>query len=131
MPNNFVSLTPKDVFLPFGKYSHGILNKNTGLLVTSGQLGIKKDGSIPKSFKEQTEVCFSNILSILKVANYNLEHVIKISSFLTSRKNFKDYMVVRDKLFFGLSIKPASTLLIVSGFTKSEFLVEIEVIAQK
>jgi len=131
MSNNFVSLTPKDIFLPFGKYSHGILNKNTGLLVTSGQLGIKKDGSIPISFKEQTEVCFSNIISILKEANYNLEHVIKISSFLTSRKNFKDYMVVRDKLFLGLSIKPASTLLIVSGFTKSEFLIEIEVIAQK
>ena len=40
-------------------------------------------------------------------------------------------MKVRDDFFLDIKIKPASTLLIVSGFNKPEFLVEIEVIAQK
>ena len=40
-------------------------------------------------------------------------------------------MQVRDKIFFSLPVKPASTLLVVSGFTKPIFLVEVEIIAQK
>jgi enamine deaminase RidA (YjgF/YER057c/UK114 family) len=38
-----------------------------------------------------------------------------------------DYMRVRDRQFPGTP--PASTLVIVSGFTRSEFVVEIEAIA--
>ena len=86
MQNNLVPLSPNDVHKPFGQYSQGILNKRTGLLVTSGQLGINKDWSIPKTFIEQTEVCFSNILSIIKEANFNLEHIVKVNSFVTKRK---------------------------------------------
>ena len=40
-------------------------------------------------------------------------------------------MKIRDRVFRKLKIKPTSTLLVVSGFTKPEFLIEIEVIAQK
>ena len=40
-------------------------------------------------------------------------------------------MKVRDNIFKEVRIKPVSTLLIVSGFTKPSFLIEIEVIAQK
>ena len=56
---------------------------------------------------------------------------MKVTTFVTSRKYFKDYMKVRDSIFKKVRIKPASTLLIVSGFTKPSFLIEIEVIAQK
>ena len=131
MQNNLVPLLPNDVYEPFGQYSQGILNKKTGLLVTSGQLGINNDGSIPKEFIEQTEICFSNILSIIKEANFSLEHIVKVNSFVTKRKFFKEYMQVRDKIFCSLPVKPASTLLVVSGFTKPIFLVEVEIIAQK
>ena len=44
---------------------------------------------------------------------------------------FDEYMNVRDKFFYNLKVKPTSTLLIVSGFTKENFFIEIEVIAQK
>ena len=76
-------------------------------------------------------MCFLNIRSILEEANYSLTDVLKVSTFVTSRKYFKDYMRVRDRVFKKIKIKPVSTLLIVSGFTNPEFLIEIEVIAQK
>ena len=40
-------------------------------------------------------------------------------------------MKIRDKFFSNISVKPASTVVIVSGFTKEEFLVEIEATAQR
>ena len=131
MISNFIEIKPKNIYKPFGNYSHGIINKKTGLLLVSGQLGIDINGEIPKLFTKQTELCFSSIKSILEEVNYSLADVLKVSTFVTSRKYFKDYMKVRDRVFKDVKIKPASTLLIVSGFTKPAFLIEIEVIAQK
>ena len=126
-----ISLCPESIYRPFGNYSHAIMDAKTGLLVTSGQLGINRNGFIPDSFVEQTEICFDNILSIIKDAELTLDHVVRVTAFVTDRKNFNDYMAVRDHYFKDVSVKPASTLLVVSGFTKPEFLVEIEILAQK
>ena len=131
MTSNFIEIKPKNIYKPFGNYSHGILNKKTGLLLISGQLGININGEIPKLFSKQAELCFSNIRAILQEANYSLFDVLKVTTFVTNRKFFRDYMKVRDNVFREVSIKPASTLLIVSGFTKPSFSIEIEVIAQK
>ena len=131
MTSNFIEIKPKNIYKPFGNYSHGILNKKTGLLLISGQLGIDVNGKIPKLFSKQAELCFSNVRAILQEANYSLFDVLKVTTFVTNRKFFRDYMKVRDSVFREVSIKPASTLLIVSGFTKPSFSIEIEVIAQK
>ena len=131
MTSNFIEIKPKNIYKPFGNYSHGILNKKTGLLLISGQLGINVNGEIPKLFSKQAELCFSNVRAILQEANYSLFDVLKVTTFVTNRKFFRDYMKVRDSVFREVSIKPASTLLIVSGFTKPSFSIEIEVIAQK
>ena len=80
---------------------------------------------------EQTNLCFENIISILRDVELDLTHVLRVSAFLTKRDHFSEYMGVRDSFFADIPIKPASTLLIVSGFTKPEFLVEVEVIAQR
>ena len=126
-----IEISPKTIHGPFGNYSHGILDSGSGLLVTSGQLGINLDGSIPSSFVKQAEICFSNILSIIKEAHCDLVNIVRLNTFLTDRKNLNEYMEVRDNFFSNISVKPASTVVIVSGFTKPEFLVEIEATALK
>lgn len=126
-----IGISPKTIHKPFGNYSHGILNSKNGLLVTSGQLGINLDGSIPTSFSEQTNLCFSNIFLIMKEAELEPKDILRINTFLTDRQNLNEYMKIRDKFFSNISIKPASTVVIVSGFTKEEFLVEIEATAQR
>ena len=131
MINRKIPITSKKIHKPFGEYSLAVLNKKSGLLVTSGQLGIDRLGKIPKAIGEQAKLCFNNINEILDEAKFNKTHILRVNAFLTNRENITEYMKVRDDFFLDIKIKPASTLLIVSGFNKPEFLVEIEVIAQK
>ena len=131
MSHRKIGISPTTIHKPFGNYSQGILNSKNGLLMTSGQLGINLDGSIPTSFSEQTNICFSNIFLIIKEAAFDPEDILRINTFLTDRENLNEYMKIRDKFFSNISVKPASTVVIVSGFTKEEFLVEIEATAQR
>ena len=97
------------------------------ILVCSGQLGIAPDDHVPGTIEEQTHLCFRNIGAVLKEASFTFADVVRINSFVVSREHLRGYMSVRD-LYIG-DPPPASTLMIVSGFSRPEFLVEVEVIA--
>jgi creatinine amidohydrolase/Fe(II)-dependent formamide hydrolase-like protein len=56
-----------------------------------------------------------------------LDNIVRINAYVTGREHLKPYMAVRDELFSEPA--PASTLMIVSGFAREEFTVEIEAIA--
>ncbi len=121
---------PPSVRRPFGNYNHGLLVPlGASLLVTSGQLGIGPDDTVPGDVTAQAELCFEAIRAILEEADMSYADVIRISGFLTRREDFPAYMTVRDR--FTADPKPTSTLIIVSGFTRPEFLVEVEVTAAK
>lgn len=129
-PNDKKSFNPPSVRTPFGQYNHGLyVPPGASLLVTSGQLGIRPDDTIPPDLTGQAEVCFEAIAAILKEADMSFEDVIRISGFVTRREDFADYMAVRDR--YTGALKPVSTLLVVGGFTRPEFLVEVEVTAAK
>jgi len=124
------ALSPNTIAPPFGAYSHGVVtDAAVRILVTSGQLGLGKDGKTPHSVKEQAEICFANISAILAAAEASQAHVIRLNAFVTDRAHFADYMAVRDRWLSGVAVLPASTLVIVSGFTRPEFLVEVEATA--
>lgn len=121
---------PPSVRRPFGGYNHGLLvPPGASLLVTSGQLGIAVDDAVPESVTDQAEICFQAIGAILEEAGMSFADVIRISGFVTRREDFAPYMTVRDR--YTLDPKPVSTLIIVGGFTRPEFLVEVEVTAAK
>lgn len=121
---------PPSVRRPFGNYNHGLLvPPGASLLVTSGQLGIGLDEKVPEDVTSQAELCFESIKAILAEADMSFADVIRISGFVTKREDFPAYMAVRDR--FTLDPKPVSTLIIVSGFTRPEFLVEVEITAAK
>lgn len=122
-----IPVNPPTISPPFGNYSHGI---SAGpLIVTSGQLGLAADGSIPDSVTAQAEICFAAIGAILAGASADFSHVVRVNAYVTQRPHMADYMAVRDRVFAHLAVKPASTLMIVTGFTRPEFLVEIEATA--
>lgn len=121
---------PPSVRRPFGAYNHGLLVENAqDLLVTSGQLGIAADDTIPADVTGQAELCFKAIGAILDEAGMSYADVIRISGFVTRREDFPAYMAVRDR--YTRDPKPVSTLLVVGGFTREEFLVEVEVTAAR
>lgn len=124
------AFNPPSVRKPFGHYNHGLLvPPGASLLVTSGQLGIAPDDTVPADVTAQAEICFEAIDAILKEAGMSYADVIRISGFVTRREDFIPYMAVRDR--FTLDPKPVSTLIIVGGFTRADFLVEVEVTAAK
>ncbi len=122
-----IALQPPNIAPPFGDYSQAIAAGR--LLVTSGQLGLAFDGTVPASITEQAEICFENIRAILEEADMDFSQVVRFNAYVTRRSHMKEYMAVRDRMVSGLTVKPASTLMIVSGFTRPEFLVEIEAMA--
>ena len=121
-------ITPAGIRAPFARYSYGVEVPPTHrLLFCSGQLGIGLDDEIPASVEDQTHLCFSNIEMVLKDAGMTLADIIRINAFVIAREHLAGYMRVRDH--YVADPPPASTLMIVGGFSRPDFLVEVEVIA--
>jgi len=121
-------LSPTDIHPPFAPYSHAVeVPPGQRLVFCSGQLGIERDGTIPSDCAGQTKLCFENIRAILREAGMGLEHIVRINAYVTGREHLRPYMDVRNALF--TTPLPASTLMIVAGFARPEFVVEIEAIA--
>ena len=97
------------------------------LVFTSGQLGISAAQTIPPDCEAQADLCFANIAAILAEDRMTLANVVRLNAYVTGREHMQGYMRSRDRQFPGTP--PASTLMIVTGFTKPEFLVEIEAVA--
>lgn len=120
--------TPSSIRAPFARYSHGVeVPAGHRLMLCSGQLSITTDDQIPESSEEQTKLCFQNVAAVLESAGMGLADIVRINAFVTDRAHLPGYMKVRDRLFADPA--PASTLMIVSGFAREAFKVEIEVIA--
>lgn len=124
------SLLPSAIRRPFARYSHGVeVPAGHRLVLTSGQLGITADDVIPEGVEAQARICFENIGHVLADAGMEFSDLVRINAYVTDRKHMAGYMKVRDE--FTKDPPPASTLMIVSGFTREEFVVEVEVIAAK
>ena len=123
-------LTPEDIAPPFARYAHGVdVPAGRRLIMTSGQLGLAADGTVPESVEAQAEICFANIEAILRAAGAGREEVVRINAYVTDRAYMAGYMAARDAWLASVTRLPASTLVIVSGFTRPEFRVEVEVTA--
>ena len=99
------------------------------LVALSGQLGVGLDDQTPESVSAQAEICFGNIDAILAEAGMSPANVIRLNAYVTDRAHMAGYMAERDRWIERLDPPPASTLMIVSGFTRPEFKVEIEALA--
>lgn len=123
-------LNPATIAAPFGRYAHGItIPAGWRVTMTSGQLPLARDGTVPAGARAQAALCFDNCAAILAEAGMGPDDVIRIAAYVTDRAHMPDYMAARDAWLGKREILPASTLLIVTGFTRPEFLVEVEVTA--
>jgi enamine deaminase RidA (YjgF/YER057c/UK114 family) len=124
------SINPPSIPPPLARYSHGILvPPGAELLVTSGQLGIAPGDQVPDDVEAQCVLCFENIKAILAAAGMSFADVVRFNAFVTDRAFFPIYGAVRSRYVEGGAF--ASTLVIVSGFTRPEFKVEVEITAAK
>jgi enamine deaminase RidA (YjgF/YER057c/UK114 family) len=124
------ALNPAAVRAPFGRYSHGVaVPAGARLVFCSGQLGLKVGDMLPPTIEGQAEVCFQNIAAVLAEDGMTMADVVRLDAYVTKREDMRAYMTVRDR--YVSEPWPASTLLIVGGFSRPEFLVEVEATAAK
>jgi enamine deaminase RidA (YjgF/YER057c/UK114 family) len=121
---------PQDVHTPLGSYTHQIeVRGNERLLVISGQVGMRQDGTVPEDPLEQIDVAFENIFRNLRAAGMDVNDLIKLTYYLvgeidTSRRR----EVVLAKL---QGHQPCSTLLYVAGLASPVYKVEIDAWASR
>jgi len=121
---------PQDVHQPLGSYSHQIeVSGPERLLVISGQVGMREDGTIPADPFEQIDLAFENIFRNLRAANMDVEDIIKITYYLVGEiDTVKRREVVLSKL---KGHQPCSTLLYVAALASPAFRVEIDAWASR
>src|SRR5262249_3514232 len=120
-------INPASIRAPFAQYSHAVEVPAGRMLFASGQLGVSADDKVPDDAETQAVLCFENIKAILAEAGMNFADVVRFTAFVTARAYFPIYGAVRSRYVSGNAF--ASTLVIVSGFTRPEFKVEVEVTA--
>ena len=108
-----------------GPYSQAV--KVNGLLYTSGQIALTKDGvMIENDIKKQTRQIFANIKALLEDNETSIDSIIKINIYLTDMKNFGIVNVIMAE-FFG-DHKPVRSTVEVAGLPKNA-LIEMDCIA--
>jgi 2-iminobutanoate/2-iminopropanoate deaminase len=123
-------LNPSTIHPPFANYAHGVeVGPGSRVIFCSGQLGIGRDGIVPEGVEAQAHLCFRAIIAILAEAGMTMADLVRINAYVSSAEYLSGYMKVRDE--FVSSPPPASTLMIVQGFARPEFKVEIEAIAAR
>jgi 2-iminobutanoate/2-iminopropanoate deaminase len=120
---------PQDIHEPVGSYSHQIEISDERLLVISGQVGMRQDGTIPDDPFEQIELAFENIFRNLRTANMDVKDIIKITYYLVGEiDTARRREVVLSKL---QGHQPCSTLLYVAALASPAFRIEIDAWASR
>jgi len=116
---------PSNVHQPVGLYSHQVeISGNERLLVISGQVGIREDGTVPDDPLEQIDVALENIFRNLQAANMDVKDIIKLTYYLVGEiDTAKRRELTASKL---QGYKPCSTLIYVAALASPVLKVEIE-----
>ena len=105
---------PASVHAPSSGYSMGLeLGQHRRLLFVSGQVPEESDGR-------------RNVIKVLTAAGLGVEHLVKITTFLTDRSQVVTNRAIRRKMLGGN--EPASTVMIAET-VDGKWLLEIEAIA--
>jgi enamine deaminase RidA (YjgF/YER057c/UK114 family) len=121
---------PPTIADPIGTYSHGVeVPPNARWLYIAGQIGMRKDGSVPPTVEAQTELAWQNIVAILAAAGMKVTDIVKMTQFLVNLEDFPKYAATRAKFLAGH--RPASTGLVIRSLVRPEYLVEVEAVAAK
>ena len=124
------TINPASLPAPFARYSHGVaVGVGARYLFCSGQLGMDARGHVPADAEGQADLCFAAIKALLAEAGMEMDDLVRLNAYVSGREHLAAYMRSRDRHV--ASPPPASTLMIVSGFAREEFLVEVEAVAAR
>ena len=115
---------------PLSAHSDAVLiPPGAAILVSSGQIGMLKDGTIPEDTEQQIEAAFDNVEAVLRAAGMTMSDVVKMTTFITDPRYRDAFRAVRAERVG--NPPPSSTRIVVTSLSMPEMKVEIEIIAAK
>ncbi len=116
---------PENIHAPLGGYVHQVeVTGNERVLIISGQVGMKMDGTIPEDPIEQMDAALENILRNLQAANMDVKDLTKLTFYLVGEFDTdKRRALVASKLG---GHKPCMTMIYAAGLAAPALKVEID-----
>jgi len=120
---------PKSLNDPRPRYSQGILTSGGRLLFIAGQTASDKDGNVvgEGDIEAQAHQVFKNLIAVLQEVGGSLDDLVMTTTYITDRKYREGYNRVRGEYY--KKSRPTSTLVIVKGLARKEYLIEIAGVA--
>lgn len=122
-------IQPKSLNDPRPRYSQGILTESGRLLFIAGQTASDKDGNVvgEGDIEAQARQVFKNLIAVLQEVGGSLDNLVMTTTYITDRKYREGYNRVRGEYY--KKSRPTSTLVIVKGLARKEYLIEIAGVA--
>jgi len=118
---------PEGIYPTGGDYLHAVeVSRFERLVHVAGTMGLAPDGTPGDSLDRQLQLIWSNIRTILAAADMTIDHVVRVTSYLTDRAQVQANQDARLKALGGRAVP---TTAIVVTTLSDDWLVEIEVIA--
>ncbi len=115
---------------PLSAHSDAVLiPPGAQILVTSGMLGMKQDGTIPDTIEEQVAAAFDNVEAVLSDVGMTMADVVKMTAFITDASYRDAYRAERARRVG--DPPPASTRIVITALSMPEMKIEIEIIAAR
>ena len=110
--------------------AHGVeIPAGARLLFTNGQVGARKDGTVPDDLGEQFEVIFGRLGHVLAASDMSFADVVKLTVYVTDKAHLDAFHRVRAGHM--KDHNPAATMLVVGPFPRPGVQAEVEVVAAK
>jgi len=116
---------PSCIHTPLAGYTHQIEIDPLGrLLIVSGQIGMKQDGTIPEEPLEQLKVAMENLRKNLAAADMEIEDLVKLNFYHVGKLPSERRRKLVSSMLEGH--KPCMTLVFVESLASPELKVELE-----
>ena len=120
---------PDSIITPVNNaYHHAVvIPPNSRILYIAGQVGLRKDGSLPDTLEGQAEQAWQNVMACVHGAGMSAQNIVKITAYLIDVADYGAFAAARTR-HLGES-RPASTAILIKGLLKPEWKFEIEAVA--
>ena len=123
------SINAEDAPKAVGGYAQAV--KVTGaseLLFISGQIPVTADNRVSADFAAQARLCWANVMAQLHAAGMGVEHLVKVTIFLSDRRYALENREARQAALGGHEV---ALTVIITGIFDTAWLLEIEAVAAR
>ena len=114
---------------PVNGYSHAVAFGGP-LIVVSGQVPVDANGRLVGKDDPAAQIrqVFENLSAAVAAAGATMDHVVKLTVFLTDLADLAEFRRIRDA-YISAETPPASSLVQVGGLVNPDFRVEVDALA--